>query len=224
VLRNLTNVEGKNEQAFAEIDMSGRVMGNAPVKLTGKIDPNAQAPTFDIDLSIEGAKLVDVNPWLRRFLKVDAEAGAFSMYSELASAKGHFEGYVKPILENPKITSSKDETHGPFQKAWAGLVALAAKIFENRAEKDVATKIPLRGDIEDPKAGILVAIVNLARNAFVAAFSHSLEDSITLRDAAEDVRCLNGPEDPNSSGKSEPVKKHKKKDPCRAESPATRPD
>jgi Domain of Unknown Function (DUF748) len=216
VLRNLTNVEGKNEQAFAEIDMNGRVMGNAPVKLTGKIDPNAEAPTFDIDLSLEGAKLVDVNPWLRRFLKVDAAAGAFSMYSELASAKGHFEGYVKPILENPKITESKEETHGPFQKVWAGLVALAAKIFENRAEKDVATKIPLRGDIEDPKAGILAAIVNLARNAFVAAFSHSLENSITLRDAAEDVRCLNGPEDRNASGKGEPAKKHKKKDPCQS--------
>jgi hypothetical protein len=206
LLRNLTNVQRKNEDAFAEIDLDGRVMGNAPVKLSGKIDPNAETPTFDIDLSLEGAKLVDVNPWLRRFIKVDAAAGSFSMYSELAASKGHFEGYVKPFLEHPKITSVKEETSGPFQKAWAALVALAAKIFENREEKQVATKIPVRGDIEDPKAGILPALVNLGRNAFVAAFSHSLEDSITLsdRDSTVKVQC------PEAEKKSKSKKKQKK--------------
>jgi hypothetical protein len=209
LLRNLTNVQRKNEDAFAEIDVDGRVMGNAPVKLSGKIDPNADTPTFDIDLSLEGAKLMDVNPWLRRFLKVDAAAGSFSMYSELAAAKGHFEGYVKPFLEHPKITSAKEEAPGPFQKLWAGLVALAAKIFENHQEKQVATKIPVRGDIEDPKAGILPALVNLARNAFVAAFSHSVENSITLsdRDSTVNVQC------PNAEKKSKP-KKRQKKDAC----------
>jgi uncharacterized protein DUF748 len=206
LLRNLTNVQRKNEDAFAEIDVDGRIMGNAPVKLSGKIDPNADSPTFDIDLSLEEAKLVDVNPWLRRFLKVEAGAGAFSMYSELAAAKGHFEGYVKPFLEHPKIVSVKEESSGPFQKLWAGLVSLAAKIFENREEKQVATKIPVRGDIEDPKAGILPAIVNLARNAFVAAFSHSFENSITLsdHDSTLNVQC------PNVEKKSKPKKKQKK--------------
>jgi len=184
-------------------------MGNAPVKLNGKIDPNADTPTFDIDMSLEGAKLVDVNPWLRRFLKVDAAAGQFSMYSELAAAKGHFEGYVKPFLESPKITSAKEEAQGPFQKAWAALVGLAAKIFENREEKQVATKIPLRGDIEDPKAGIIPAIVNLGRNAFIGAFSHSIEGTIALtdRDSTVNVEC------PDSEKKSK-SKKQQKKNAC----------
>jgi hypothetical protein len=209
LLRNLTNVQRKNEDAFAEIDVDGRIMGNAPVKLSGKIDPNADTPTFDIDLSLEDAKLVDVNPWLRRFLKVDAAEGAFSMYSELAAAKGHFEGYIKPFLEHPKITSAKEEAQGPFQKLWAGLVALATKIFENRQEKQVATKIPVRGDIENPKAGILPALVNLGRNAFVAAFSHSVEGSISLsdRDSTVNVQC------PNTEKESK-SKKKRKKDAC----------
>jgi hypothetical protein len=208
LLRNLTNVQRKNEDAFAEIDVEGRVMGNAPVKLMGKIDPNAETPTFDIDLSLEAAKLVDVNPWLRRFLKVDAADGAFSMYSELAAGKGHFEGYVKPILEHPKITTVKEEAQGPFQKLWAGLVSLAAKIFENRQEKQVATKIPVRGDIEDPKAGILPAIVGLARNAFVAAFSHSFENSISLTEKGDSTVNLQCPEAEKKS------KKQQKKGAC----------
>jgi hypothetical protein len=166
-------------------------MGNAPLTLTGRIDPNEQAPTFDIDLTIEGARLVDVNPWLREFLKVDAEMGVFSMYSELAAAEGRFEGYVRPILEDPQFAAS-DEDEGPFRTAWEGLVNLAAKILENKEEEQVATQIPLSGEIENPDAGVLTAIVNLARNAFVAAFSRSLEGSITLRDVASDVRCLAG--------------------------------
>ena len=186
-LRNLTNVQDVAEPAFAEIDVRGGIMGNAPLVLTGRIDPNEMAPTFDIDMSIEGARLVDVNPWLREFLKVDAEDGVFSMYSELAAYEGKFEGYVRPILENPKFTDANEDEKGPLRKVWEGLVNVAAKVLENKEEQQVATQIPLRGQFEDPKVDVLTTIVNLLRNAFVAAFSHSLEGSINLRDVASDV-------------------------------------
>jgi hypothetical protein len=186
-LRNLTNVQDVAEPAFAEIDVHGGIMGNAPLSLTGRIDPNEMAPTFDLDMSIEGARLVDVNPWLREFLKVDAEDGVFSMYSELAAFEGKFEGYVRPILENPKFTDRSDNDKGPFRKVWEGLVNVAAKILENKQEQQVATQIPLRGEFQDPDVDIVTTIVNLLRNAFVAGFSHSFEGSISLRDVASDV-------------------------------------
>jgi hypothetical protein len=212
-LRNLTNVQDLEEPAFAELDVRGQIMGNAPLTLTGRIDPNEQAPTFDIDLTIEGARLVDVNPWLREFLKVDAEMGVFSMYSELAAAEGRFEGYVRPILEDPQFAAS-DEDEGPFRKAWEGLVNLAAKILENKEEKQVATQIPLSGEIENPDAGVLTAIVNLARNAFVAAFSRSLEGSITLRDVASDVRCLAGEPPAEEQPDEEQSRRERRRDRC----------
>jgi hypothetical protein len=190
MLRNLTNVSGRDQAAFADIALNGRIMGNAPFQLQGQIDPNEEVATFDVDVSLEGAKLVDVNPWLRQFLKVDAEKGAFSMYAELAAADGHFEGYIKPILEDPEIFNSKEAASGPFQKAWEAIVGLAAKILENRQEEQVATRIPFSGEFENPRAGILAALVNLVRNAFVAAFTHSLEGTVSLRDAGEEVDCL----------------------------------
>jgi len=112
-LRNLTNVQDVEEPAFAEIDVRGGMMGNAPVSLTGRIDPNETTPTFDVDFSLEGARLVDVNPWLREFLKVDAEMGVFSMYAELAAAEGRFEGYARPILEDPKFVDKNEDDEGP---------------------------------------------------------------------------------------------------------------
>ena len=116
-LRNLTNVQDRDEPAFADIEVHGQIMGNAPLTLTGQIDPNEQTPTFDVDLTIEGARLVDVNPWLREFLKVDAEMGVFSMYSELAAAENRFEGYVRPILENPQFFDSERGRAGPVPQS-----------------------------------------------------------------------------------------------------------
>ena len=65
-------------------------------------------------------------------LKVDAQQGAFSMYAELAAADGRFEGYIKPILEDPEIFDTKEATSGPFQKAWEAIVGFAAKILEHQ--------------------------------------------------------------------------------------------
>jgi hypothetical protein len=212
-LLNLTNVQDLEEPAFADLDVRGYIMGNAPIVLTGSIDPNETVPTFDINLSIEGAKLVDVNPWLREFLKVDAEMGVFSMYSELAAAENRFEGYVRPILEEPKFLSS-DESEGPFRKAWEGLVNLAAKILENKQEEQVATQIPLRGEFTEPDVDLVTTIVNLLRNAFVAAFSHSLEGSINLRDVASDVRCLSGEPPREQQPDQEQSRRERRRDRC----------
>ncbi|HEX6997190.1 MAG TPA: DUF748 domain-containing protein [Gammaproteobacteria bacterium] len=184
VLLNLTNVQAEDQDAYADIELEGRVMGNAPLMLAGRIDPNAATPTFDVDLTLEGARLVDVNPWLRQFLNVDAEQGTFTMYAELAAAEGRFQGYIKPLIENPQILSRNERSSGPFQKAWEGLVELATNIFKNRRTEQVATQVPFAGELEDPSADVMTALVNLLRNAFVAAFSRSLEGTVSLRDVA----------------------------------------
>ncbi len=182
LLENLTNVEGADEEAFAYIELTGSVMGNAPLALRGRSDPNEDLPTFDVDFSLEDAMLVDVTPWLEEFLSVDAEAGAFSMYAELAAADGRFEGNVKPIMENADVFRPGEAAEGPFRKVWEGLVDLALDVFENRQTDEVATEIPLSGELESPETDTLAALVNLVRNAFVAAFSHGIENAVSLRD------------------------------------------
>jgi hypothetical protein len=157
-------------------------MSNAALTLTGDIDPNEPVPTFDLNVELQETELTDVNPWLERFLKVDAEQGVFSMYAEAAAAEGRFEGYVKPILEHAELFGIEDPMESPLRKAWEAIVDLAGEIFENQAADQLATQIPLEGELENPDAGTLAAIVNLLRNAFVAAFSHSLEGTINLRD------------------------------------------
>jgi hypothetical protein len=216
-LTNLTNVQEVESEAHATIDLNARVMGNAPLTLNGQIDPNEELPTFDVDLTLEGARLVDINPWLREFLKADAHAGTFSLYAELAAADGRFTGYIKPILENPEFVERDDADEGPFRKAWEALVGFAAKVFENKTEDQVATQIPFSGEFEDPRAGILPALVNLMRNAFVSAFARTLDNTISFRDVGEDVSCLeNGDhrsdECEQRESREEPVERERRND------------
>lgn len=182
MLRDLTNVHEEQNAAFASVDVRGIVMADAPIALHGRLDPNESLPTFDIDFTLERAKVVEVNPWLREFLNVDAESGTFSMYAELAAAEGRFEGYVKPIIENPKIFDITEPAEGPLQKAWEALVGLGTQFLKNPETDQVATEVPLSGALENPKADLLATVTNLLRNAFVYAFSHALEHNVGLRD------------------------------------------
>jgi hypothetical protein len=182
VLSNLTNVEDRNEPTFAEFDVNGTFGKTAPLSITGHANPLAMQPTFDVNFSLDGAELVDVNPWLEEFLNVDAEQGAFSLYAELAAADGRFEGYIKPILQNAEIFRLEEPASSPLQKAWEALVGLVGGLLENPEKDQIATQIPYAGELQNPDAELLPAAVNLLRNAFVAAFTHALEGSVSLED------------------------------------------
>lgn len=184
---NLTNVVEANKETFADFHFEGLAPGRAPLRLSGSLDPNAQQPTFDFDFELTKMQLPQINPWLRQYIKADAEAGEFELYLELAAAEGKFKGYAKPLMHNVDMVSAEEQEPNPFRKVWEGLVELAAKIFENKEQDQVAARIPLTGSIEDPDADILATIVSVLRNAFVAAFSRSLEGSISLRDVKEEL-------------------------------------
>ena len=128
-----------------------------------------------------------MNPWLREYIKADAEVGEFELYTELAAADGKFRGYAKPIMRDVNIYSSEEPEENPFKRLWEGLVDFAAEIFEDQDTEQVAARIPFSGTIKNPKAGILETIVSVMRNAFVSAFARSLEGSVSIRDVKENL-------------------------------------
>lgn len=186
-LANLTNINESTAETMTSLDLTGVFMEEAKLTLAGNLNPNEQAPTFDINFSLEEAMLTSANPWLREFLHVDAESGNFSMYLEAAAADGAFEGYLKPVMKDLVVFESEEESEGPFRKLWEGVVQLAAEIFENRQEDQVASKVPYSGEFDDPDIGMIAAIVSLIRNAFVSALSQSIEGTVDISDVADDA-------------------------------------
>lgn len=191
-LVNLTNVADLNKETFADFTATARVLNDAPLEVHGSVEPWARQPTFDVNLQVKDVELPKVNPWLREYIKADAESGDFELYLELAAADGKFQGYAKPVMQNVNILSAEEPEKNPLKRLWEGLLDLAANVLENREEEQVAARIPFRGAIKNPETSLIETIVSVLRNAFVAAFARSLEGSISLRSVRQNLEGVSG--------------------------------
>ena len=190
------------------------MLDGGSAKVDGSIDPLAVKPTFDLNLRVKNVQLPQVNPWLTRFIKADAESGEFELYTELAAADGKFKGYAKPVMRDVNIYSSEEPERNPLKRLWEGLIDLAADIVENREEDQVAARIPFSGTIEKPDADLLATIGSVMRNAFVSAFARSLEGSISVRSVRQSLKDVS--DERTKRGREEARQ-------GREEGPATRP-
>jgi len=203
---NLTNVVESDKETFADFKATAEVLEGAPAAVAGSVNAFAVQPTFDVNLEVKKVQLPQVNPWLREYIKADAEAGKFELYMELAAADGKFTGYAKPILQDVNIYRSGEEEQSALKRVWEGFLDFAANVFENQEADQVAARIPFSGTLENPKTNLFATIASVMRNAFISAFARSLEGSITLRDVKKNL------------GDIDPGKENKKKDSGKEES------
>ncbi|MBM0103874.1 DUF748 domain-containing protein [Steroidobacter sp. S1-65] len=192
-ITNLTNVADSGKETFADFQTTAEVLDGGSARISGSVDPLAKQPTFDVNLQLNSVKLPQVNPWLRQYVKADAEAGDFELYLELAAAEGKFQGYAKPVLQNVNIYSSEEPEENPLKRIWEGLVDFAANVLENDEKQQVAARIPFTGTIENPETSVLQTIVSVLRNAFVSAFARSLEGSISVRAVRQNLEGIGEP-------------------------------
>ena len=63
-------------------------------------------------------------------------------------------------------------------KVWEGITGAITEIFENQRKDQIATEVPLKGDVHKMKTGVWVGIWNVFSNAFVRGFRNQLDYSI----------------------------------------------
>jgi uncharacterized protein DUF748 len=204
---NLTNVIDSGKEAFADFHVTADVLEGAPAVIDGSVNAFAAKPTFDVNLEVKKVQLPQVNPWLREYIKADAEAGKFELYMELAAADGKFTGYAKPILQDVNIYRSGEEEQSALKRIWEGFLDFAANVLENQEADQVAARIPFSGTLKDPETNLFATIASVLRNAFISAFARSLEGSITLRDVKKNL----GDIDPHKEPEKEKADKKKEK-------------
>jgi hypothetical protein len=178
--RNLTNSEDHSGSLVASFEGRGTAMGSGLVELEGRVDPYAESPTFEADFRLSGLEFTQLNPYLRAFAKVDAEAGTFALDAEFAAKDGRFEGYVKPFVDNLDVLRWGEESEGLANEIWQGVVELASEVFQDQSRDRTAARIPFQGELERPEAGIWAAIGSLLRNAFIEALHRGLGGSVEI--------------------------------------------
>lgn len=151
-----------------------------------KLNPLAEVPTFDMNASWKNTNLVKLNEFFQAYADLDVNSGTFGLYAEVAAKEGNFAGYVKPLLEDVDILGKEDKKDNILRKVWEGITGTVSEVFENQSEETFATKIPFEGKIENPKANIFFAIVQVLENAFINALQPSIDQQINLTTVDEE--------------------------------------
>lgn len=179
VALNLANGYDSSQVLPASIRATANVYeGN--LKLNVKLDPFAKQPKFDMDARLERTNMVKLNDFLRAYANIDVNKGRFGLYTEVAAKNGKFDGYVKPLITDLDIVEWTKEEGNFLQIAYETLVGTAAWILKNHRKDQLATKVYLSGDLDNPKVSVGKAILTVLQNAFIAALKPAIDREINL--------------------------------------------
>lgn len=175
---NISNVVAKPGELPADIKMNATIFDSGSVVFTARADLNREPQDFSANFKMTGVELTHLNPLSRHYANFDFASGRLDVFAEIEAKGGKFKGYIKPLFENIQLIEKKEEFDNPFEAIWEGMVSGFLQLFKNQPKDRFATRIPLSGTLQDPKAGVWPTIFNVLRNAFIEAFRPELENSI----------------------------------------------
>ncbi len=179
VANNLSSVNKNKKLLPANISAVGEIYGGN-FDLNVDLDALAQQPTFDLNAQLKKLNMVKINDMLQAYANFDVKKGNYGLYSEFAARNGKFDGYVKPIIKDLDVVQWNKEEGDIGQIAWETLIGTTAEIFQNQSKEQLATKLNIEGEFNDPNLHIWAAVTNVLRNAFWQALKPSLENSINI--------------------------------------------
>lgn len=180
VTTNLRNVNRANDKLPSNLKVSGKSIGGGELNIKGDVNIIKQVPDVDLDMRFESVDLVALNDFLKAYARIDAEEGDFNLYSEMVINDSKMEGYVKPVINDLKIVKFEEDISNPLNFIWQSFTGLILEIFENQGKDQFATKVPLKGDLENPKTKVFTAVWNIFKNAFIQALSKDTDNTVSF--------------------------------------------
>jgi hypothetical protein len=182
VATNLTNASDQPERLPSTITLSGTSIGGGNMKLDMQINVLKEIPDLDMDMRFENVDMKALNDFFRAYAGVDVSSGNFNLYAEMAVNEGIVTGYVKPIAQNVKLIDFKEDNN-PVNLLWETIVATVKNVFKNQKENQLATRVPLVGDLNKPDIAVWPTVWNVFRNGFVKAFEHNTDNTVKFAQA-----------------------------------------
>jgi hypothetical protein len=166
---NLTDIEGgitalaTDRPEPANVTLKGRVDGNAPVDIRGKVQPFGKQLYTDITASAKGVDLPGLTPYAAKYAGYPIERGKLSMD-------------VHYLIENGKLTASNkvlldqltfgDRVDGPSVLNLP--VRLAVSLLKN-SRGEINLDLPVAGSLDDPQFSIGAVVFRALGNLIVRA-------------------------------------------------------
>jgi uncharacterized protein YhdP len=182
---NLTNSEKISKTLAATIRAHAHGTKTGRIELDLKLDPYASMPTFDLNSKFSDIRLPELNPFLKEYASLDVVSGSLDIVAEVFAKKGALKGYVKPLFRNLDILSWKQDVKKQkdnlLEIFWEGIVGGVGEILENQPKDQFATKIPIKGRVDDPKTDVLTVLAGVLKNAFVRALIPRYDNTVGER-------------------------------------------
>jgi len=79
------------------------------------------------------------------------------------------------------VDHRQDRDKSLFRKLYEGLVGGISSLLTNRPRQEVATKVPVSGDIESPQTSTWETVLRIIQNAFFKAILPGFEKEVSQR-------------------------------------------
>lgn len=182
VATNLSNVEDTSYLP-ATLRATAVTIGGGEMNLDMQADFLRDIPNLRADFKLDRVDLTQLNDFIKAYANFDVQQGTLTLVSEVTIDSSQISGYVKPFFENLDVFDFKEdvvEDRGFFGKLWEALVGVGAEVLENQSRDEVATKVPIEGNLSNPTPNISATVVNVLRNAFVDAIEKEFDRQASL--------------------------------------------
>lgn len=125
---------------------------------------------MDLYLKIDETQLTSMNNLLLTYGDFDVSAGVFALATELHVKNNDISGYVKPFFKDMKVyDNNRDKKRGIQHQMYEMMIGGVSKLLENRSKQEVATKVIIKGKVDNPETSTWQIIGQLIKNAFFKA-------------------------------------------------------
>jgi hypothetical protein len=177
VATNLTNSKKLSKTMVAELQIEGRPLRTGDFRARIALNPYAEKPSFTLRSEVSEMPLVKLNEFAKAYAGITFEAGTLRLATEMTSNDGRFKGYVEPVFDHMAIFNPAHDSDNPIDFVWQGIVGGLTRMIRNQPKDRFGTKAPFAGSFDDPKAAVMPTIFNVFRNAFIQAFTGTLNEN-----------------------------------------------
>ncbi|MBH0025939.1 DUF748 domain-containing protein [Pseudoalteromonas sp. SWN29] len=185
-IENITNAQNLSKTLVTTMNVEGALMGEAALKLNGKLDPFSKQANFDLNAEVQRFSVKNLDTVFKVYTPFDIEAGGIDGSMELVAKDNNLNGYVKAGVQNLSVFSWREDIEKDddriFTAIFEGSVDLLSSILENDESKLVAARIPIEGQLDNADVSTFQAVISVLKNAFFDAFKMKVDNVISFED------------------------------------------
>lgn len=164
---NMSNSLGLKVPLPATVKITARPLLTGTFEMNLAVNFDEQFATFTQNFRMEHVPAVGANSVLQKYLKVRVKSGEIGIYSELASDKGIYHGYVKSFFYRLEFEPKASDEGNPGA-IWSGVLNTVKGLFENDKQV-IATQSEISGRVDQLQVDSASVIMGILSNAYIRA-------------------------------------------------------